>query len=66
MFGVLRIVFPFLISYILLDWVFEPAVIFLDQNVHHREHEAQFFWIKVLLPIKKKKNSKDSTLPNLF
>ena len=55
MFGVLRIVFPFLISYILLDWVFEPDVIFLDQNVHHREHDAQFFWIKVLLPIKKKK-----------
>ena len=30
------------------------CICFIVQSVHHREHDVQFFSIKVLLPIKKK------------
>ena len=43
----------------------KPQGLIPAQNVHHREHGAQYFSIKVILPIKKNKENDTGSIENL-
>ena len=43
----------------------KPQGLIHDQNVHHCEHGAQYFSIKVILPIKKNKENDTGSIENL-